>query len=228
MLLACSMTFCMYKCEACQETSCFSLKYPHNKPNLIKVFIPELLPFLYTLAIVKHELIISVDVSPFKHINALLLFWPLLLFLQLTQVSHLFSLRLFGGSSAEDNHFKPKKDAVKQEVNRSQGRMRSTLRATAFLNWIRSNLLVLRRSRIIRFIMDFYSQVLQFELYYVNACKPVLMPLIELESKSTCLKEKVEVPIVFISPPITVHFEEPMWEELHIVIRRSHNVGVVG
>ncbi|GMP63239.1 hypothetical protein CsSME_00025005 [Camellia sinensis var. sinensis] len=40
----------------------------HNKPNLIKGLLPELLPLLYDQTIVKKELIRTVDLGPFKHI----------------------------------------------------------------------------------------------------------------------------------------------------------------
>ncbi|KAI4375459.1 hypothetical protein MLD38_013326 [Melastoma candidum] len=38
----------------------------HNKPNLIKGLLPELLPLLYDQAVVKQELIRTVDLGPFK------------------------------------------------------------------------------------------------------------------------------------------------------------------
>ncbi|PIA55279.1 hypothetical protein AQUCO_00800179v1 [Aquilegia coerulea] len=40
----------------------------HNKPNLIKGHLPELLPLLYDQTVVKQELIRTVDLGPFKHI----------------------------------------------------------------------------------------------------------------------------------------------------------------
>ncbi|XP_068647216.1 cullin-associated NEDD8-dissociated protein 1 [Aristolochia californica] len=40
----------------------------HNKPNLIKGLLPELLPLLYDQTVVKQELIRTVDLGPFKHI----------------------------------------------------------------------------------------------------------------------------------------------------------------
>ncbi|XP_039137910.1 cullin-associated NEDD8-dissociated protein 1 [Dioscorea cayenensis subsp. rotundata] len=40
----------------------------HNKPNLIKRLLPELLPLLYDQTVVKQELIRTVDLGPFKHI----------------------------------------------------------------------------------------------------------------------------------------------------------------
>ncbi|OVA11021.1 TATA-binding protein interacting (TIP20) [Macleaya cordata] len=40
----------------------------HNKPNLIKGLLPELLPLLYDQTVVKKELIRTVDLGPFKHI----------------------------------------------------------------------------------------------------------------------------------------------------------------
>ncbi|KAK9134133.1 hypothetical protein Syun_013463 [Stephania yunnanensis] len=40
----------------------------HNKPNLIKGLLPELLPLLYDQTVVKQEMIRTVDLGPFKHI----------------------------------------------------------------------------------------------------------------------------------------------------------------
>lgn len=40
----------------------------HNKPNLIKGLLPELLPLLYDQTAVKQELIRTVDLGPFKHV----------------------------------------------------------------------------------------------------------------------------------------------------------------
>ncbi|WOL01566.1 cullin-associated NEDD8-dissociated protein 1 [Canna indica] len=40
----------------------------HNKPNLIKGLLPELLPLLYDQTVIKKELIRTVDLGPFKHI----------------------------------------------------------------------------------------------------------------------------------------------------------------
>ncbi|XP_078432582.1 cullin-associated and neddylation dissociated [Wolffia australiana] len=40
----------------------------HNKPNLIKGLLPELLPLLYDQTVVKKELIRTVDLGPFKHV----------------------------------------------------------------------------------------------------------------------------------------------------------------
>ncbi|XP_047046151.1 cullin-associated NEDD8-dissociated protein 1-like [Lolium rigidum] len=40
----------------------------HNKPNLIKALLPELLPLLYDQTVVKPELIRTVDLGPFKHV----------------------------------------------------------------------------------------------------------------------------------------------------------------
>ncbi|KAG0496791.1 hypothetical protein HPP92_001482 [Vanilla planifolia] len=39
----------------------------HNKPNLIKGLLPEMLSFLYDQTVVKQELIRTVDLGPFKH-----------------------------------------------------------------------------------------------------------------------------------------------------------------
>ncbi|KAL6629111.1 hypothetical protein ACP70R_028876 [Stipagrostis hirtigluma subsp. patula] len=40
----------------------------HNKPNLIKGLLPELLPLLYDQTVVKQELVRTVDLGPFKHV----------------------------------------------------------------------------------------------------------------------------------------------------------------
>ncbi|OAY62667.1 Cullin-associated NEDD8-dissociated protein 1 [Ananas comosus] len=40
----------------------------HNKPNLVKGLLPELLPLLYDQTVVKKELIRTVDLGPFKHV----------------------------------------------------------------------------------------------------------------------------------------------------------------
>ncbi|CAN6475376.1 unnamed protein product [Victoria cruziana] len=40
----------------------------HNKPNLIKGLLPELLPLLYDQTVVKQEMIRTVDLGPFKHV----------------------------------------------------------------------------------------------------------------------------------------------------------------
>ncbi|XP_074579809.1 cullin-associated NEDD8-dissociated protein 1 [Curcuma longa] len=40
----------------------------HNKPNLIKGLLPELLPLLYDQTVIKKEMIRTVDLGPFKHI----------------------------------------------------------------------------------------------------------------------------------------------------------------
>ncbi|KAK6263538.1 hypothetical protein SCA6_018972, partial [Theobroma cacao] len=42
--------------------------FAHNKPNLIKGLLPELLPLHHDQTIVKQELIRTVDLGPFKHI----------------------------------------------------------------------------------------------------------------------------------------------------------------
>ncbi|GJM90299.1 hypothetical protein PR202_ga06566 [Eleusine coracana subsp. coracana] len=40
----------------------------HNKPNLVKALLPELLPLLYDQTVVKQELVRTVDLGPFKHV----------------------------------------------------------------------------------------------------------------------------------------------------------------
>ncbi|AQK60434.1 Cullin-associated NEDD8-dissociated protein 1 [Zea mays] len=40
----------------------------HNKPNLIKGLLPEILPLLYDQTVIKQELIRTVDLGPFKHV----------------------------------------------------------------------------------------------------------------------------------------------------------------
>ncbi|KAG2656249.1 hypothetical protein PVAP13_1KG070300 [Panicum virgatum] len=40
----------------------------HNKPNLIKGLLPELLPLLYDQTVIKQELVRTVDLGPFKHV----------------------------------------------------------------------------------------------------------------------------------------------------------------
>lgn len=40
----------------------------HNKPDLVKGLLPELLPPLYDQTVVKKEMIRTVDLGPFKHI----------------------------------------------------------------------------------------------------------------------------------------------------------------
>jgi cullin-associated NEDD8-dissociated protein 1 len=40
----------------------------HNKPNLIKGLLPELLPLLYDQTVIKEELVRTVDLGPFKHV----------------------------------------------------------------------------------------------------------------------------------------------------------------
>ncbi|XP_042493227.1 cullin-associated NEDD8-dissociated protein 1-like [Macadamia integrifolia] len=40
----------------------------HNKPNIIKGLLPELLPLLYDQTVVKQALIRTVDLGPFKHV----------------------------------------------------------------------------------------------------------------------------------------------------------------
>ncbi|XP_039172622.1 cullin-associated NEDD8-dissociated protein 1 [Eucalyptus grandis] len=153
----------------------------HNKPNLIKGLLQELLPLLYDQTIVKQELIRTVDLGPFKHVvddglelrKAAFECVDTLLDSCLDQVNpssfivpylrsglddhydvkmpcHLILSKLAEKCAAAvlavlDNlvdpllktiNFKPKQDAVKQEVDRNEDMIRSALRAIASLNRI--------------------------------------------------------------------------------------------
>ncbi|XP_047329919.1 cullin-associated NEDD8-dissociated protein 1 isoform X2 [Impatiens glandulifera] len=153
----------------------------HNKPNLIKGLLPELLPLLYDQTIVKKELIRTVDLGPFKHIvddglelrKAAFECVDTLLDSCLDQVNPSSFIIPFLRSGLDDHYdvkmpchlilskladkcpsavlavldslvdplqktinFRPKQDAVKQEVDRNEDMIRSALRAIASLNRI--------------------------------------------------------------------------------------------
>ncbi|KAK4792080.1 hypothetical protein SAY86_022515 [Trapa natans] len=153
----------------------------HNKPNLIKGLLPELLPLLYDQTIVKKELIRTVDLGPFKHVvddglelrKAAFECVDTLLDTCLDQVNpssfivphlrsglddhydvkmpcHLILSKLAGKCPAavlavleslvdplqKTVNFRPKEDAVKQEVDHNVDMIRSSLRAIASLNRI--------------------------------------------------------------------------------------------
>ncbi|KAG5096325.1 hypothetical protein JHK82_046179 [Glycine max] len=129
--------------------------FAHNKPNLIKGLLPDLLPLLYDQTIVKQELIRTVDLGPFKHIvddglelrKAAFECVDTLLDSCLDQVnpSSFIVPYLKSGLDVLDSlvdplqktiNFKPKQDAVKQEVDRNEDMIRSALRAIASLNRI--------------------------------------------------------------------------------------------
>lgn len=151
----------------------------HNKPNLIKWLLPELLPLLYDQTVVKQELIRTVDLGPFKHVvddglelrKAAFECVDTLLESCLDQVNPSSFIVPYLKSGLDDHydvkmpchlilskladkcpsavlavldslveplqktiHFKPKKDAVKQEVDRNEDMIRSALRAIAAFN----------------------------------------------------------------------------------------------
>ncbi|KAL9273514.1 Cullin-associated NEDD8-dissociated protein 1-like protein, partial [Drosera capensis] len=153
----------------------------HNKPNLIKGFLPELLPLLYDQTLVKKELIRTVDLGPFKHVvddglelrkaafecmdtlldNCLDLVNPSSFIVphlksgledhyDVKMPCHLILSKLSEKCPAavlavldslvdplqKTINFKPKQDAVKQEVDRNEDMIRSALRAIASLNRI--------------------------------------------------------------------------------------------
>lgn len=153
----------------------------HNKPNLIKGLLPELLPLLYDQTVVKQELIRTVDLGPFKHVvddglelrKAAFECVDTLLDNCLDQVNPSAFIIPYLKSGLEDHYdvkmpchlilskladkcpsavlavldslvdplqktinFKPKQDAVKQEVDRNEDMIRSALRAIASLNRI--------------------------------------------------------------------------------------------
>ncbi|TYI77970.1 hypothetical protein E1A91_D06G178000v1 [Gossypium mustelinum] len=155
--------------------------FAHNKPNLIKGLLPELLPLLYDQTTVKKELIRTVDLGPFKHIvddglelrKAAFECVDTLLDSCLDQVNPSSFIVPYLKSGLDDHYdvkmpchlilskladkcpsavlpvldslvdplqktinFKPKQDAVKQEVDRNEDMIRSALRAIASLNRI--------------------------------------------------------------------------------------------
>ncbi|KAI4296141.1 hypothetical protein L6164_036124 [Bauhinia variegata] len=155
--------------------------FAHNKPNLIKGLLPDLLPLLYDQTIVKQELIRTVDLGPFKHIvddglelrKAAFECVDTLLDSCLDQVNPSSFIVPYLKSGLYDHYdvkmpchlilskladkcpsavlavldslveplqktiiFKPKQDAVKQEVDRNEDMIRSALRAIASLNRI--------------------------------------------------------------------------------------------
>ncbi|XP_061375956.1 cullin-associated NEDD8-dissociated protein 1-like isoform X1 [Gastrolobium bilobum] len=155
--------------------------FAHNKPNLIKGLLPDLLPLLYDQTIVKQELIRTVDLGPFKHIvddglelrKAAFECVDTSLDSCLDQVNPSSFIVPYLKSGLDDHYdvkmpchlilskladkcpsavlavldslvdplqktinFKPKQDAVKQEVDRNEDMIRSALRALASLNRI--------------------------------------------------------------------------------------------
>ncbi|CAA0840045.1 Cullin-associated NEDD8-dissociated protein 1 [Striga hermonthica] len=151
----------------------------HNKPNLIKGLLPELLPLLYDQTVIKKELIRTVDLGPFKHTvddglelrKAAFECVDTLLDSCLDQVNPSSFIVPYLLSGLEDHYdvkmpchlilskladkcpsavlavldslvdplqktinFRPKQDAVKQEVDRNEDMIRSALRAIASLN----------------------------------------------------------------------------------------------
>ncbi|MCD9639896.1 Cullin-associated NEDD8-dissociated protein 1 [Datura stramonium] len=137
----------------------------HNKPNLIKGLLPELLPLLYDQTIIKKELIRTVDLGPFKHTvddglelrKAAFECVDTLLDTCLDQegIPHLSLFHIFNlvwmiiGDVKMPCHLILSKladkcpsavlagiDAVKQEVDRNEDMIRSALRAIAALNRI--------------------------------------------------------------------------------------------
>ncbi|KAI3810655.1 hypothetical protein L1987_20277 [Smallanthus sonchifolius] len=153
----------------------------HNKPNLIKGLLPELLPLLYDQTVIKKELIRTVDLGPFKHTvddglelrKAAFECVDTLLDNCLDQLNPSSFIVPYLKSGLDDHYdvkmpchlilskladkcpsavlavldslveplqktvnFKPKHDAVKQEVDRNEDMIRSALRAIASLNRI--------------------------------------------------------------------------------------------
>ncbi|KAM0040565.1 putative TATA-binding protein interacting (TIP20) [Helianthus debilis subsp. tardiflorus] len=151
----------------------------HNKPNLIKGLLPELLPLLYDQTVIKKELIRTVDLGPFKHTvddglelrKAAFECVDTLLDTCLDQLNPSSFIVPYLKSGLADHYdvkmpchlilskladkcpsavlavldslveplqktvnFKPKQDAVKQEVDRNEDMIRSALRAIASLN----------------------------------------------------------------------------------------------
>ncbi|KAG8368925.1 hypothetical protein BUALT_Bualt15G0097100 [Buddleja alternifolia] len=153
----------------------------HNKPNLIKGLLPELLPLLYDQTVIKKELIRTVDLGPFKHtvddglelrkaafecvdtlldscldqVNPSSFIVPYLLsglddHYDVKMPCHLILSKLADKCPSavlavldslvdplqKTINFRPKLDAVKQEVDRNEDMIRSALRAIASLNRI--------------------------------------------------------------------------------------------
>ncbi|XP_047948675.1 cullin-associated NEDD8-dissociated protein 1 [Salvia hispanica] len=153
----------------------------HNKPNLIKSLLPELLPLLYDQTVIKKELIRTVDLGPFKHtvddglelrkaafecvdtlldscldqVNPSSFIVPYLLsglddHYDVKMPCHLILSKLADKCPSavlavldslvsplhKTINFRPKQDAVKQEVDRNEDMIRSALRAIASLNRI--------------------------------------------------------------------------------------------
>ncbi|KAL3515772.1 hypothetical protein ACH5RR_022674 [Cinchona calisaya] len=153
----------------------------HNKPNLIKGLLPELLPLLYDQTMIKQDLIRTVDLGPFKHTvddglelrKAAFECVDTLLDSCLDQVNPSSFIVPYLKSGLDDHYdvkmpchlilsklsdkcpsavlavldslvdplqktvsFRPKQDAVKQEVDRNEDMVRSALRAIASLNRI--------------------------------------------------------------------------------------------
>ncbi|KAI3711279.1 hypothetical protein L2E82_41254 [Cichorium intybus] len=157
----------------------------HNKPNLIKGLLLELLPLLYDQTVINKELIRTVDLGPFKHTvddglelrKAAFECVDTLLDNCLDQLNPSSFIVPYLKSGLDDHYdvkmpchlilskladkcplavlavldslvdplqktfnFKPKQDAVKQEVDRNEDIIRSALRAVASLNRIRKKL----------------------------------------------------------------------------------------
>ncbi|KAL8527648.1 hypothetical protein ACS0TY_005482 [Phlomoides rotata] len=153
----------------------------HNKPNLIKGLLPELLPLLYDQTVIKKELIRTVDLGPFKHtvddglelrkaafecvdtlldscldhVNPSSFIVPYLLsglddHYDVKMPCHLILSKLADKCPSavlavldslvdplqKTINYRPKQDAVKQEVDRNEDMIRSALRAIASLNRI--------------------------------------------------------------------------------------------
>ncbi|KAL9675175.1 hypothetical protein QQ045_003376 [Rhodiola kirilowii] len=153
----------------------------HNKPNLIKGLLHDLLPLLYDQTAVKKELIRTVDLGPFKHTvddglelrKAAFECVDTLLDTCLDQMNPSEFIIPYLKSGLDDHYdvkmpchlilskladkcpsavtavldslveplqktinFKPKQDAVKQEVDRNEDMLRSALRAISSLNRI--------------------------------------------------------------------------------------------
>ncbi|KAL8208860.1 hypothetical protein R6Q57_008272 [Mikania cordata] len=151
----------------------------HNKPNLIKGLLQDLLPLLYDQTVIKKELIRTVDLGPFKHTvddglelrKAAFECVDTLLDNCLDQLNPSSFIVPYLKSGLDDHYdvkmpchlilskladkcpsavlavldslveplqktinFKPKQDAVKQEVDRNEDMIRSALRAIASLN----------------------------------------------------------------------------------------------